>query len=235
MKNLFLLLSILTLVSSCANDKYEGLVLNGTIENLKVGTVYLQKINKGTMVNLDSITLDGTGSFTLKTALDEPQLLYVYLQKKDASDYNDRIAFFATDTIMTLKTDLYDFEKNAVISGGLNQALYTTFNKNAVRLNEVYTDLVKRELALQANENASATDYDELGKAYDAYLRKKVLYTVNFANTNKNSAFAAYLLLEEAENANPKLIDSVFKMMPKKIQTSLYGKELSEFLKDSKY
>jgi hypothetical protein len=42
------------------------------------------------------------------------------------------------------------------------------------------------------------------------------------------------LLLQETEGANPKIIDSIYKMMPKKIQTSLYGKELSEFLSKTK-
>jgi hypothetical protein len=53
---------------------------------------------------------------------------------------------------------------------------------------------------------------------------------MNYANSYRDTELAVYLLLQETEGANPKIIDSIYKMMPKKIQTSLYGKELSEFL-----
>jgi hypothetical protein len=225
---------IILILTACSTDKPSGLILNGTIENLKVGTVYLQKIKDGTIINMDSVVLDGTGSFTLKHAIKEPQILYVYLNKKDASSYNDRIAFFASDTTMTLHTDLYDFEDAAVVTGGTNQRLYSTYLKNTQKLNQVYTDLIKRELTLQAADNPSIEEFDKLTFDYRSYLRKKVLYNMNYANSYRDTELAVYLLLQETEGANPKIIDSIYKMMPKKIQASLYGKELSEFLSKTK-
>lgn len=234
MKKTVALLVIAFTFLACNKDNPNGLVLNGTIENLKVGTVYLQKIQDGKVINLDSVVLDGKNSFSLKANLEEPQLLYVYLNKKDATDYNDRIAFFATDTIMQFTTDLYDFENAAVINGGKNQELYRAYTKNSSRLDQVYTELLKRELTLSASQTATDQDYEQLEKDFGAYVRKKVLYSVNYANSYKDKEIAPYLLLQETPNANPKLLDSIYNMMPKKIQTSLYGKELSEFLKKSK-
>ena len=234
MKKTFVFLVIAFTLLACNKDNPGGLVLNGTIENLKVGTVYLQKIHNGKVINLDSVVVDGKTSFSLNANLEEPQLLYVYLNKKDATDYNDRIAFFATDTIMQFTTDLYDYDNAAIIVGGKNQELYNAYTKNSLKLGQVYTELLKRELALSASQTATDQDYEQLEKDLVAYVRKKVLYTVNYANNNKESEIAPYLLLQETSNANPKLLDSIYNMMPKKIQSSLYGKELSEFLKKSK-
>jgi len=234
MKNTIGILTVFFTLTACTTDKPSGLILNGTIENLKVGTVYLQKIKDGAIINMDSVVLNGTASFTLKAPLEEPQILYVYLNKKDASSYDDRVAFFASDTTMTLYTDLYDFENAAVVSGGTNQRLYNAYLKNNLKLNQVYTNLIKRELTLQAADNPSTEEFDKLTLDYESYVRKKVLYNMNYANSHKNTELAAYLLLQDTETANPKIIDSIFQMMPKKIQTSLYGKELSELLKKTR-
>ncbi len=234
MKNIFIISCLVLFLNGCSPDKPDGLILHGTIDGLKVGTVYLQKLKKDKIVNLDSVVLDGNSTFTLKTSLEEPQLLYVYLNKKDASIYDDRIAFFATDTIMTFSTSLYNFEKEAVFTGGESQKTYQNFLENSEKLNEAFTQLLKREMTLQSNVTSNPEELAKLDNEYNALQRKKILYSLNFANNNINSVVAPYLLLQEKESANPKLLDSIFKLMPKKIQSSLYGKELSEFLKKSK-
>jgi len=45
---------------------------------------------------------------------------------------------------------------------------------------------------------------------------------------------APYILISEASEANPILLDSVYQKMPKKIQTTVYGKQLSELIKSYK-
>lgn len=233
MKNLITIIAATLILIGCSTDKPGGLVLNGNIENLKVGTVYLQKLQGATLVNLDSAVLNGNSKFTFTAAITEPQILYIYLDKKDATQYNDRVSFFATDTVMTFITELYNFEKAAVTTGGKNQELYAAFLKNTERLHAIHTDLIKRNLIMQSEVNPNPKDVAQLELEFSNYHRKKVLYGINYANTYRSYEIAPFLLLQEAEDANPKIIDSIFKLMPKKIQTSLYGKELSEFLKKS--
>lgn len=232
MKNLFATALFIALLTACTStDQPTGLVLNGRITNLKVGTVYLQQLNDSVLVTLDSVKLNGNANFTLKANIDQPQALYLYLNKKDASEYNDRLLFFATDTVMTFTTDLYNFEKEAVFKGGKNQVLFNEYQQNEQKLNKVNTDLMIRKFTLENEENPNPKEITQLELDFERYTRKRVLYTINFANNHKDHVVAAYLLLKESENINPKMLDSLHGLMPKKIQTSFYGKKLSEFLK----
>ncbi|BAO55497.1 hypothetical protein NMS_1488 [Nonlabens marinus S1-08] len=185
-------------------------------------------------MTLDSIALDGTSKFTLSTSIEEPQLLYLYLDVKDGTAYDDRLSFFAQDTIMTVKSSLQDFEKDAVITGSKNNELLTEFRRNMASLNKTYTELVKRSMALDRQENASQAAIDALNADYETYLNKKVKYALSYATVHKEYEVAPFILLEEGFDANPVFLDSVYQQMPKKIQTSLYGKELSELIKDLK-
>lgn len=234
MKAVIGLFIALLVLSSCEQEKENGLIVKGTIKGLKVGNVLLQKAQDTTLITLDSIALDGSGDFTLTTAIAEPQLLYLYLDVKDGSIYDDRISFFAEDTVINITSTLENFEKDAVIKGSKNQDALNVFKENNDKLNIVYTDLVKRSMALNADENASTADIEALNVEYDKYLKKRILYAVSYAGVHRDKEIAPYILLQEGFDANPKLLDSIYNLMPKKIQTSLYGKELSELLKDLK-
>ena len=109
-----LILSIITL-SSCS--KSVDFKVTGTVKGLKKGTIYLQKIQDTSIVNLDSLVVDGNPDFALTTDLKEPEVLYLYLDKKDASEYDDRILFFAEPGEMTITTSLKNFESFAAITG----------------------------------------------------------------------------------------------------------------------
>lgn len=234
MKSFITVLFILLLVASCTEDSSNNLVINGNVKGLKVGKLILQKLQDSALVNLDSVQLDGSSSFSLTAQIDEPQVLYLYLDVKDGTAYDDRLTFFAQDTVMTINTTLKKFENDAVITGSKNQDALKEFNKNLNRLNETYTDLMKRSMTLQQQESPLQSDIDQLDVDYDKYLRKRVLYALSYSTFHKDKEVAPYILLQEGFDANPKLLDSVYNMMPKKIQTSLYGKELSELIKDLK-
>ncbi|MGB5981232.1 MAG: DUF4369 domain-containing protein [Nonlabens sp.] len=236
MKKTFSLLTIIILISSCGSDNgVDGTVtVNGNIDGLKVGTVLLQRLDDTVLTTLDSVALDGSSEFSLSGTLDEPQIMYIHLDVKDGSKYDDRFMFFAEDTVLTLQSKLEDFENEVVISGSENHDILTEFNVNKKRLNEVYTELVKRSMIISAKENPDPVELEKLDSDYEKYLRKKVLYAINFAQRFKDKEVAPYILVSEAFDANPILLDSSFHKMPKKIQTSRYGKQLSELIERSK-
>jgi hypothetical protein len=93
---------------------------------------------------------------------------------------------------------------------------------------------MKRSVLLQQEDNPSPVAIQELDADYEKYLRKKIIYALNYAAVNIKTEVAPYILLQEGFDANPKLLDSIYNLMPKKIQTSLYGKELSELIKELK-
>jgi len=230
MKRILSLVSIIALIVSCSTEKQGNLIVNGTVEGLKLGTIYLQQLNDTVLVNVDSVIVDGEAPFQLATDIDEPQIMYLYLDKKDGIEFNDRISFFAQDTIMTIATTLENFENDVVVTGGKNQSLYNDFLKVNSKLNEEYTELIKRNITLNQSETVDPLIVDSLQIAMDKHIRRKVGFVVNYAQSYKEYEVAAYLLATEATQANPVYLDSIYKQMPKKIQTSRYGKQLSELI-----
>ncbi len=236
MKNSILLLIILGILSSCNSDREidNYVTLKGDIAGLKVGTVLLQRVQDSILVTLDSVQLDGSSQFTLKALLDEPQLVYLHLDVKDGAKYDDRVSIFAEDTVLTISSSLKSFEKDIKVSGSKNNDILDEYKVNKKKLDEVYTELVKRSITMNQQENASQADIEKLDADYEKYLRKSVLYALNYAERFKDKEVAPYIILTDAFDANPKLLEQVFDKMPKKIQTSLYGKQLSGLIETSK-
>lgn len=233
MKKVLFLIIGLTLMSSCSNSNSNNFSVSGTIDGVKVGKIYLQRLQDSVLIDVDSAQFNGNSDYTLMTDLDQTEIMYLHLDVKDGTDFNDRLLFFAEDTTMTINSSWDKFEKDAVISGSKNQDIYTVYKKNNDQLNKVYTDLVKRSMSL-TDETRTAAISDSINTAYDKYLRKKVLYAINYAQLHKEKEVAPYILVSEASEANPILLDSVFQKMPKKIQTTVYGKQLSELINNSK-
>lgn len=234
MKSILFIFSALVLLASCKEESPNGLIIKGDIKGLRVGSILLQKLQDSALVTLDSVAMDGTSTFTLSTALEEPQLLYLYLDVKDGTTYDDRLAFFAEDTIMNITSTLKNFENDAIITGSKNNDLLKIFNDNIQQVNKTYTDLIKRSIELDRQENPSQQAVEQLNADYEKYLNKKVKYALSYATVHKDYEVAPYILLQEGFDAQPRFLDTIYQQMPKKIQTSLYGKKLSELIKGLK-
>ncbi|MFT4838617.1 MAG: hypothetical protein ACJAWA_001372 [Nonlabens sp.] len=233
MKKLLFLLIGLTFMSSCNDSNSNNFSVSGTVDGIKVGKIYLQRLQDSILIDVDSALFDGNSNYTLMTDLDQTEIMYLHLDVKDGTELNDRLLFFAEDTTMTINSSWDKFVKDAVISGSKNQDIYTVYKKNSDRLNKVYTDLAKRSMSL-TDETRTVAISDSINTAYDKYLRKKVLYAINYAQLHKEKEVSPYILVSEASEANPILLDSVYQKMPKKIQTTVYGKQLSELIKSYK-
>lgn len=72
----------------------------------------------------------------------------------------------------------------------------------------------------------------EIDRKYDKLLKRKYLYTVNFAINNKEQEIAPYLALSEVFDANIKYLDTIYNSLAPKVKKSKYGKELKDFLKE---
>ena len=61
-------------------------------------------------------------------------------------------------------------------------------------------------------------------------MRRKYLYTTNFAINNKDSEVSPYLALTEIYNARINLLDTINNSLTAKVKASKYGKELQSFI-----
>ncbi len=233
MRHFSILLLMAILLANCSTHEKQGNVtVTGNIKGLKKGTLYLQKVKDTALVNVDSVIIDGDSQFLMKSSVTEPEIHFLYLDKKDGAQYNDRIDFFAEPGEINITTTLTDFEKDIKITGGKNEMKFQEYKKMLKRFNERNLRLIKEDF-----EASKQKDEEKLmanDQAYKNLVKQKYLYTINFAIYNKKFEVAPYITLSEVYDANIKYLDTVAKSLSPKVKKSLYGKQLIEYIKDRK-
>lgn len=229
MKKLSLLFIILFCLAACSSEE-TNLTINGKVEGLKKGTLYLQKIEDTALVTIDSVTVKGDPSFTFETNIESPQVLYLYLNKVDGSKLDDRITFFAEPGEMVINTSLNNFETDAVVEGSKNQEKLMEYRKMMKRFNDRNLELIQANLEAQQQNNEEAID--STNNAYDNLTKRRYLFTVNFALNNKDMEVAPYLAISEVYDANIKYLDTIYKSLTPEVRESQYGQSLSDFLEE---
>lgn len=231
MKSFIYTLPLLLLFVSChTEDDGNKMVVSGNVKGLKKGTLFLQVIPDSTLVNLDSVEIRGDGNFEFVTDVPEPDVFYLYLDNADNNSLNDRIAFFGEAGTYRIMTRWDAFEADAAVNGTENQKKYEEFKENMSRFNLKQLELSRALRTSQIAQDSIAVD--SIGLALDQSLRRKYLYTLNFAHTHKSSELAPYVAWAEIADANPKLLDSLYRALPADIADSKYGEKLKEVLEN---
>ena len=230
MKKIVFLLALIISIISC--KKENEMNIEATITGLKKGTVYLQKITDSALVNLDSIVVDGSDSFSLSTIVTAPELFYIYVDKVDGSEYNDRITFFGEKGELKLNTHLDKINSKVIITGSKNHRIYTEYQNSLKNIN---TQLGKANLEfIQAQLKNDQDDIVALDKKVSTLMRSKYLRAIQFALNHKRTSVAAYIGAREISEANVKYLDSIYNGLSKKAKNTIYGKELALLIQERK-
>mgnify|MGYP002795029502 FL=1 len=229
MKKISFLFLLFISIAACSK-KESNLLVKGNIEGLKKGTLYLQKIEDTILVNVDSVEITGDANFILEAYISSPQIMYLTLDKVDNEEYDDRIEFFAEEGEVLINTTLKNFQIDAKVTGSANQEKLQAYREMMKRFNDKNLELIQQNFEAQRDGNEERLL--AVNKEYDQLLKRKYLYTVNFAITNKDLEIAPYLALAEVFDANIKYLDTIYNSMTPPVQKSKYGKELKEFLKE---
>ncbi|WP_034059715.1 DUF4369 domain-containing protein [Lacinutrix jangbogonensis] len=225
MQKLLVLLSLCFLFS-CGNETSDSLIVKGNIKGLKKGTVYLKKANDSTLVIVDSMQIKGDSNFQLESAIESPEIFYLYLDKNDND--NNRITFFGDKGVTEINTSLKRFNYDAKIKGSKQQDILEDYMRMSSKFKNKNLDLIKENFeAIKANDTALISQTE---KSFKSLEKRKYLYTANFAINNRNSEVAPYLALTELYNANIKLLDLVNDTLTSTIKASNYGKEFQRFI-----
>ncbi|MDG1529426.1 MAG: DUF4369 domain-containing protein [Polaribacter sp.] len=225
-----LVLGFVILMAACSSKKEGNMIVNGQIKGLKKGTLYLQKIDKDTILKtIDSVSVLGSDQFTLTADVDEPEMYYLTF---DGNTTNKYITFFADKGIINITDDVSKFGLNPVITGSKNQDILNNYTKISRRFNEQNLDLIQRKFYAQKSKNKDSVDI--ITKEYETLLRRRYMVTVNFALNNKDNHVGPYLALTELVNANVKWLDTINKSLSQEVKNSIYGKKLNQFVLDVK-
>lgn len=227
----YILLVFLSILFSCEKSS-DTLYLSGNVNGLKRGVLYLKRYENNQWITLDSVTAKGNGKFSFTQKLHSPEVLYLFLEKDDSNKNNDRLEFFALPGKMYIDTQVQLFDVNAKIEGSSAQKDFEAYNKAIQRFNyEGLTLLQDRINALKENNTKAI---DSLNALTEKKNLRKLLYTVNYALTHKDSYITPYVVLRDAYQTNVKYLDSIYQSLSQEVANSKYGKELKNYIDEIK-
>lgn len=234
MKKITFALIALVLLASCKKEDYgdANLHIKGRVKGLSQGKLYIQRIADTTLVAIDTIIINGKSDFESHLKIEEPEMLYLFLDRGQTNSLDNNLPFFAEPGNMTIQTSNEQFFANAKITGSENQKLYEDFRKMKMRFTGQNAELVKR--SYEATSKSDVTRLDSIAKAQDVLVKRRYLYTANFAMNNAKHEIGPFLALSEIHDINIKYLDTIAGKMPAKIQKSKYGKALTEYIAERK-
>lgn len=225
-----LVLGIILLIAACSSKKEGNMIVTGQIKGLKKGKLYLQKIEKDTILKtIDSVNVHGSDLFTLTADVSEPEMYYLTF---DGNTTNKYITFFADKGTITINDDVAKFGLNPTITGSKNQDILDRYTKISKRFNDQNLELIEKKFRAQKANNKDSIDI--IDKQHERLLRRRYMVTVNFALNNKDNHVAPYLALTQLVNANVKWLDTINNSLAPNVKSSLYGKKLDKFIADIK-
>lgn len=229
MKKEFLIFSLLILTFSCSTNE-KKMIVSGNIDGLKKGTIYLQKQQDSIIVSIDSILVEGNSNFKLETEINEPDIYYLYLDKNDGDSLNDIITFFGNNGEINIKTSLKNFDSSYEISGSKNTELLQEYFSIIRKFNLQNLDLL--EIFYKAQIENNQTKIDSVNTQIENLIKRKYLYTLNFATNNSEFEISPYLAVSQIADANQEFLLKLYDTLPEKIKNSKYGKILETLTLD---
>ncbi|MBP0905125.1 DUF4369 domain-containing protein [Mariniflexile gromovii] len=218
------------LIIACSKEQND-LTVKVQVDGLKKGVIYLKKIKNNNLITIDTVSVTGQSDITLHAStLESPEVFYLFLDKN--SSEKDKIEFFADKGITEIKTFVKSFGFGAKINGSEQQKIFEEYKLMRSRFNEQDLDLIKEKFeALKKGDTSKSKD---IQKKSDSNLKRRYLFTVNFALNHKDSEVAPYLALTEIYNAQVKYLDTINNSLTPKVKASKYGKELQGFIDEIK-
>ena len=232
MKKLLFVILSLTILASCENKPETNLQITGNVKGLQKGTLYLRKLGDSTYITIDSMKIDGKSDFESNINLKSPEMLYLFLDRGETNSGDNNLMFFAEPGKINIATELDYFYSKAVITGSKNNDLYENFKKISSKYNEQQLELTVAKInALKTKQMDLIASIDEKS---NAILKRKYLYAINFAVTNKEYEVAPYIALSEINDATIKYLDTIQKSMSPKVAKSRYGVLLTKYVGERK-
>ncbi len=225
-------ISLFTLIACNKSEQEDILHLTGNIEGLSQGKLYIQKIQDTAFVVLDSIEIKGESKFESFITLEEPEMLFLFLDRGQSKSIDNSLSFFAEKGKMNINSKLKEFYNAAVITGSKNQELLEEFNSFKSKFNDENLILTEKRIKNQINKNT--TSADSINEAFDKLKIRKYRYTANFAVTHADYEIAPYLAVSEIADINIAYLDTIQKHLSPKVKNSKYGKMLDEHIKSRK-
>ena len=152
----------------------------------------------------------------------------MYYLTYDGNANDKRILFFGGKGNITINDNMSTFGFSPEIIGSPNQLVLDKFLKINNQFKNQRLEFIKKEFDARQSKNTDLIE--NLEKDYNKMIRRKYLYTTNFALSNSDSEASAYIALTELYDANIKLLDTINKKLSMDVKNSVYGKRLDKYI-----
>jgi hypothetical protein len=230
MKHYLVKFLCIAFLGSCSSPK-KDMQVQVFVQDLKKGTLFLEREQDSLLVVVDSIQINKEKPIVLEADLQHPELFYLLLDRNKADDVDNRIPFFGEAGNLSIQTNLDDYVTNAEIVGSSTQDLFNSYNKVINRFNNEELDLIAAYLQAQIRKNNDSLAL--IDKQSTNLIKRKILFTANFAVNNSNSVIAPYLALYKLTSDSRSLLDTIAASMTDDVRNSSYGRELTDYLMES--
>ena len=186
MKKILFIAIIGLLVFSCKNNNKDNFAINGIVNGVDTGRVFLQTVVDNKIETVDTAEIN-KGNFTFKGIIKNPELYLIKLSSKA-----ELLPFFVENSNITVKINP-DSIGDAIIEGSESQNAFHTFSKEI----EKYQKKENGIYAQYQNIKKTATKemLDNLENLYDSIYEEQQVFAKNYVLENKKSAVSAYIIL----------------------------------------
>lgn len=227
---LFVAFSLFIACKKAENPGDNNLHITGNVKGIKQGKLYIQMLKDSSLVVMDSIIFDGKSDFESHLKIDSPEMLYLFLDRGQSNSLDNNLVVFAEPGNLSIETSLETFYANAQVKGSKNHDLLQDFLKINSRFTNEQLLLLEREIKAQKDNDQARLD--SIQAANEKLIKRKYLYTINFALTQKDYEVSPYIALSEVHDAQLKFLDTIQKSMSPKVADSKYGKMLTTFIEE---
>lgn len=227
MRRFLAVITISILIFSCSTEKTGNMIVKGKIKGLKKGTLYLQKMVDTVLVSVDSIQLFGKNEFRLVDDVKSPIMYYLTFSGSTKGE-SKKLMFFGGKGEITINDDIEKFGFKPTITGSKNQEVMDKFQKINHKFKMKRLDYIAKDF--EARTQKDSVKVDSLQSEYKKMVRRRFLFTTNFAIANKDSEASPYIALSELFDANIYLLDTINNSLTTDIKKSHYGKRLQKFI-----
>lgn len=186
-------------------------------------------MNDTLLVSVDSLALLGDDKFILTDNVESPVMYYLTF---DGNTTDKHIMFFGEEGEITINDNIEEFGFKPEIKGSKNQEVMEEYRKINQKFLEQRLDFVKKEV--EARQSQDETQIQQVEDDYKKMIRRRFLFSTNFAIANADSEAAPYIALSELYDANIQLLDTINNSLTDRVKSSEYGKRLQKFVSDIK-
>ena len=101
------------------------------------------------------------------------------------------------------------------------------FTSTPIQITIIYVNRLK-----YSTINGNNRRFDSVNNAIDNLIKRKYLYSLNFATTNANYEISPYILTSEVPDANKELLKQIYDKFNDSIKDSKYGKLLMKIISE---